>query len=215
MFQHKPRRSSPATALIAATAVTGVAAVMLGGRAMLRHRRRFDLAGKTVLITGGSRGFGLVLARQFVDAGSNVVIAARTGADLDRAGTELQSRADRNQVLTLEADVSQPDQAAELVDTVGPHLRRDRRAGEQRRHHPGLAPGRDHRGRLPAGDGHHLLGAAASDPRRAAAHEVAPQRPDREHRQHRRESGRPAPAAVLGQQVRARRPFRRGSAPSC
>jgi short subunit dehydrogenase len=37
----------------------------------------YDLKDKTVLITGGSRGLGLVMAREFARAGSLLVLCAR------------------------------------------------------------------------------------------------------------------------------------------
>jgi len=55
----------------------------------LRSRRTIDLAGKTVVVTGGSRGLGLVLARGLIDRGARVAICARDAAELDRARAEL------------------------------------------------------------------------------------------------------------------------------
>jgi NAD(P)-dependent dehydrogenase (short-subunit alcohol dehydrogenase family) len=37
----------------------------------------FDLAGKVVVVTGGSRGIGLELARNFLEQGARVVICGR------------------------------------------------------------------------------------------------------------------------------------------
>jgi short-subunit dehydrogenase len=51
---------------------------------------RYDFRGKTVLITGGSRGLGLVLARQLARRGANLGIIARDQAELDRAADELR-----------------------------------------------------------------------------------------------------------------------------
>jgi NAD(P)-dependent dehydrogenase (short-subunit alcohol dehydrogenase family) len=39
--------------------------------------RLFDLSGKTALITGGSRGLGLSMARGFASAGANIVVVSR------------------------------------------------------------------------------------------------------------------------------------------
>jgi NAD(P)-dependent dehydrogenase (short-subunit alcohol dehydrogenase family) len=63
------------------------------GREVIRRRRWFDYAGKVVLVTGGSRGLGLVLARNLVDAGARVAILARTADDIASAVDELWARA--------------------------------------------------------------------------------------------------------------------------
>jgi NAD(P)-dependent dehydrogenase (short-subunit alcohol dehydrogenase family) len=51
--------------------------------------RRYLLRDKVVLITGGSRGLGLSLARELASAGARIVIAARDAAELERAHNEL------------------------------------------------------------------------------------------------------------------------------
>ena len=48
-------------------------------------RPRFDFRNKTVLITGGSRGLGLVMARQLVDVGARIGLIARDKDELTRA----------------------------------------------------------------------------------------------------------------------------------
>jgi short-subunit dehydrogenase len=65
-------------------------------RAYLRNSRRISLGNKVVLITGGSRGLGLVLAREFAARGARVAICARNSHELERvrkefadAGTEV------------------------------------------------------------------------------------------------------------------------------
>ncbi|MFI5461249.1 MAG: SDR family NAD(P)-dependent oxidoreductase [Isosphaerales bacterium] len=45
----------------------------------------FDLSGRSALVTGGSKGLGLAMARALAQAGANVVIAARHGDELERA----------------------------------------------------------------------------------------------------------------------------------
>jgi len=51
----------------------------------------FPLTGKSVLITGGSRGLGLALAREFTARGARVALMARTEEALERAAKELRA----------------------------------------------------------------------------------------------------------------------------
>lgn len=53
------------------------------------RRSRFDWRGKVVVITGGARGLGLLLAREVVKRGGEVAICARDAEEVDRARTEL------------------------------------------------------------------------------------------------------------------------------
>lgn len=57
----------------------------------MRRRRALDFAGKVVVITGASRGLGLVLARQFAREGARIALVARHESPLDRALMELLS----------------------------------------------------------------------------------------------------------------------------
>jgi NAD(P)-dependent dehydrogenase (short-subunit alcohol dehydrogenase family) len=70
----------------------------------------FDVGGKCVVVTGGSRGIGLMIARGFVEAGAKVYISSRkadacerAAAALSRAGTCIPIAAD----LSTEAGVGQ------------------------------------------------------------------------------------------------------------
>ena len=49
----------------------------------------FDLTGKTALVTGGSRGLGLQLARALGEAGARIMLSSRKAADLIEASAEL------------------------------------------------------------------------------------------------------------------------------
>src|SRR5262245_38768534 len=60
-----------------------------GGRLLRRRRKRYDLQGRTVLITGGTRGLGLEIARQAGLAGARVAICGRDADTLARARESL------------------------------------------------------------------------------------------------------------------------------
>src|SRR5438132_5268663 len=63
----------------------------------------YPLRGKVVLITGGSRGLGLVLARHICARGGNVALIARDPEELARAKADLSPRGGK--VLTVECDL--------------------------------------------------------------------------------------------------------------
>ena len=60
-----------------------------------------DLSGKTVVVTGASRGIGASAARVFADAGANVALMARSAAPLEALAAEIGARA-----LALPCDVA-------------------------------------------------------------------------------------------------------------
>ena len=94
-------------------ALAGAGAV-LGARAWLRSRRRIDLAGRVVIITGASSGHGLILARQAAGRGAHLVLAARDLDRLEAAEPELLA-AGASSVLSVATDVRDPAQVGALV----------------------------------------------------------------------------------------------------
>jgi NAD(P)-dependent dehydrogenase (short-subunit alcohol dehydrogenase family) len=66
-------------------------------------RTRSFLQGKVALITGGSRGLGLVLARQLCEEGNKVALLARDPSELARAKADLAPRG--GEVLTIKCDL--------------------------------------------------------------------------------------------------------------
>ncbi|AMV40415.1 SDR family NAD(P)-dependent oxidoreductase [Planctomyces sp. SH-PL62] len=100
-----------ALALTAAGVGAAVAA-----RAFVRNRRRIPLRGRTVLITGGSRGLGLVTAREFAREGARVALCARDADELARARADLASRG--ADVATFVCDVTDQDQVDRTVADV-------------------------------------------------------------------------------------------------
>lgn len=63
----------------------------------------FSLQGKVALVTGGSSGIGLMIARGFVEAGAKVYIASRKADELERAAKELSTA---GPCIALPADLS-------------------------------------------------------------------------------------------------------------
>ena len=68
-------------------ALSGVGVAL--ARRALSHAQPYDFRGRSVLITGGSRGLGLVLARELADQGALLTIVARDADELERARAQL------------------------------------------------------------------------------------------------------------------------------
>lgn len=77
------------------------------------NRVQYELRNKVVLITGGSRGLGLQIAREFGARGAIIVICARDENELDAARTDLASRGAI--VHALPCDITHRDQVAAMV----------------------------------------------------------------------------------------------------
>jgi short-subunit dehydrogenase len=91
----------------------------VGGAAaacIAQQRRRMDFAGKTVVITGGSRGLGLELARTFADEGANIALLARDREQLAEAEREIRHTGVR--VVTISCDVTKQEEVQSAIDTV-------------------------------------------------------------------------------------------------
>jgi NAD(P)-dependent dehydrogenase (short-subunit alcohol dehydrogenase family) len=82
-------------------ALTGAAAALTAARGM-RQRHAIDFAGRVVVITGGSRGLGLVLARQLAAEGARLCLLARDPEELDRARAQLPADLE---VMTIRCDI--------------------------------------------------------------------------------------------------------------
>src|SRR5213594_991119 len=82
----------------------------------LIRKGRYSLRDKVVLITGGSRGLGLVLARQICAAGGKVALIARDGDELGRAKADLARRG--GAVLTVQSDLLDTGQIQSVVRQI-------------------------------------------------------------------------------------------------
>ena len=96
--------------LITLAAIAGMAAFLLS------RKRKHAISGKNVLITGGSRGLGLALAREFTAEGCHVAICARDAAEIDRAlEDEMLSAAG---AVGHVCDVTKRDQVREMIQDL-------------------------------------------------------------------------------------------------
>jgi NAD(P)-dependent dehydrogenase (short-subunit alcohol dehydrogenase family) len=75
----------------------------------------FSVEGKVALVTGGSRGIGLMIARGFVEAGAKVYISSRKAEVCDRVATELSAH---GTCVSLPADVSTEAGARQLATAL-------------------------------------------------------------------------------------------------
>jgi NAD(P)-dependent dehydrogenase (short-subunit alcohol dehydrogenase family) len=74
---------------------------------------------RTAIVTGGSRGLGLELARALADRHWRLVIDARTASELEAVRTELDARTD---VVAIAGDVADPAHRARLAEAAGERL---------------------------------------------------------------------------------------------
>lgn len=77
----------------------------------------FSVAGKTVVITGGSRGIGEMIARAYVENGAKVILSARK-AD------ELKATADAIGAVAIPADLSRMEEIERFTAAVREHTDR-------------------------------------------------------------------------------------------
>lgn len=96
--------------------LAGAGLLAYAGLAIARRSRHVDLAGRVVLITGGSRGLGLCLARQLARLGAKVAICGRDVETLQRAHDELLTIT--SDAIAFVADVTQPYDIRTLVNGV-------------------------------------------------------------------------------------------------
>jgi short-subunit dehydrogenase len=97
----------------------GLSSVALGlavVRRALGRRRAYSFRGRTVLITGGSRGLGFEIARQLATEGARLWLVARSPQALHEAADEL--RATGAFVETIAADLRQESEIDRVVERV-------------------------------------------------------------------------------------------------
>ena len=75
----------------------------------------FDISGKTALVTGGSRGIGLMIARGLLQGGARVIVSSRKEGPVAEAARELAGLGDCE---GIPGDVSTPEGAAALASAT-------------------------------------------------------------------------------------------------
>jgi len=77
-----------------------------------------QLAGKTALVTGASKGIGRACAMTLAAEGCDVVLVARTARDLDVVAREIRDRT-AVAVRTVAADLSSAEAIERLANAIG------------------------------------------------------------------------------------------------
>lgn len=105
------------------TVVSTLAVVIVAYFTMgfLSAKNQFDVAGRTVIVTGGSQGLGLAIAKQLAAKGANVVIVAQTVLKLEKALETIKGAARTpatQRFLFLSYDLRSRDSAPEIIKRV-------------------------------------------------------------------------------------------------
>ncbi|HEY0510676.1 MAG TPA: SDR family oxidoreductase [Thermoanaerobaculia bacterium] len=108
------RLARPAAGLLAGAALAGSG--LLLARAV-RRRPPIQFRDRVAVITGGSRGLGLLMARELAAEGARIAILARDPAELDLARRELAA-AGGQRVLALPCDVGNEDEVRWAIDAT-------------------------------------------------------------------------------------------------
>ncbi len=79
------------------------------------HADLFDLSGKYALVTGGTKGIGMMIARGLLQAGARVVISSR---DVDACAKAQHLLSEFGDVQAIPADLSEYSECRRLADLV-------------------------------------------------------------------------------------------------
>jgi short-subunit dehydrogenase len=79
----------------------------------MAQARRYDFRNRVVVITGGSRGLGLVIARQLLAEGADLAICARDEKEVNSAAAELRARGGR--VFSYICDITKADELSNFL----------------------------------------------------------------------------------------------------
>jgi NAD(P)-dependent dehydrogenase (short-subunit alcohol dehydrogenase family) len=89
---------------------------LLAISALNRKLNEYDFRNKVVLITGGARGFGLVMARKLAGEGARLVLCSRDEIQLENARMELAGNG--ADVMIVKCDVTEEAQVNSMIERV-------------------------------------------------------------------------------------------------
>lgn len=75
----------------------------------------FDLTGRTALVTGGTRGIGMMIAAGLLGAGARVVLSSRSA---DACNDAVERLSELGPVSAVPADLAEPEECLRLADEV-------------------------------------------------------------------------------------------------
>jgi NAD(P)-dependent dehydrogenase (short-subunit alcohol dehydrogenase family) len=90
--------------------------------AAIRNHQPYHFFDRVAVITGGSRGLGLLMARKLAAEGARLALLARDPAELQRAQAELAAQG--ASVLSVPCDMSDRNQVTEAIGKVARHFGR-------------------------------------------------------------------------------------------
>jgi NAD(P)-dependent dehydrogenase (short-subunit alcohol dehydrogenase family) len=96
--------------------IVAAGTALVVARGLLRRTHPYDVRDKVIVVTGGSRGLGLVLARQLVARGAKVAICARDSDELGRAHADLIARG--GMAIAVPCDLTDRVQIATFIEQV-------------------------------------------------------------------------------------------------
>ncbi|HKO52838.1 MAG TPA: SDR family oxidoreductase [Polyangiaceae bacterium] len=115
--QHLSRLSKSLNGSLASKLGLGLA-LFAGASWALRRARRYSLRGKNALLTGGSRGLGLEIARVLLQRGANVALVARDADEIARALGTLRAHRPGARVIGVPCDLDDPENIVAMLEEV-------------------------------------------------------------------------------------------------
>ena len=122
-YRNRKRHPTPGERALDLAAWAGAGALIGVGASMVAENRRSErLNGRVALVTGGTRGLGLQVAREFGAGGASVVVCGRSRDNLDQAVADLTGRGiDAHGVV---CDVTDREQVRALIGETVEHFGR-------------------------------------------------------------------------------------------